>query len=351
MAIFAVASEGVRRYEMQAVSLVLSIGLAVGGALFQAKSTTEEAVKAVSKSKAPAVPPKSTDQSEEKTGTASKGKGKTEKIDNSLIETPKPVVRRKATATAQSVESRRMMEAEAKAKKLLEENARLQQEIAKRQGFSQAPISTADQALAELKAGNDRFATGKRVRTLLSSQDLDLREQLAKSQAPFAVIVTCSDSRLADNLLFDQELGRLFTIREAGNSPDIQGIASVEYAVEHLGAKLVVVLGHTGCGAIKAVAEAHGNPLPGNLWVIQASMAGLLESTPEDPNESVSVHMTHLSENNARRQAQVVLDRSEIVRHLVGSGKVKVVPAMYDLGSGRVNFMSVDNSTKTTEHK
>lgn len=230
-------------------------------------------------------------------------------------------------------------EAEARAAKLLVDNALLQQEMAQAQGAPPVVLATPEAALKELAAGNARFVTGKRVRTLLSMQDTELRAVLAKGQAPFAVVVTCSDSRLADNLLFDQELGRLFTIREAGNSPDIQGLASVEYALEHLGSRVVVVLGHTGCGAVKAVYEAHGKPLPGNLWSLQAAMAGLLEVSHEDPNETPSDYLQRLAQVNAQRQAQGILDRSELVRHLAEEGKVKVVSALYDLASGRVKFL------------
>lgn len=249
-----------------------------------------------------------------------------------------------------SEEARRLAEAEAIAAKLLENNARLQQEMAKVLGAPFKAIETPEAALVELQTGNGRFTAGRRVRTLLSLQDTDLRGTLAKGQAPFAVIVTCSDSRLADNLLFDQELGRLFTIREAGNSPDIQGLASVEYAVEHLGSKLVVVLGHTGCGAVKAVQEAHGTPLPGNLWSLQAAMAGLLEAVHEDPNESPAEHRARLEAVNAQRQAQSILDRSEIVRHLVSSGKVKVVPALYELASGQVRFLELPKAAAPASH-
>lgn len=246
---------------------------------------------------------------------------------------PKPVVPK-----APVQDTRRLQEAEARSARLAQDNARLQQEMAKGQGLSMADIKTADQGLAELKSGNERFVSGKRVRTLLALQDPELRMNLSKGQAPFAVIVTCSDSRLMDNLIFDQELGRLFTIREAGNSPDLQGIASAEYAVEHLGSKVVVVLGHTACGAVKAVKEANGKPLPGNLWSLQAGMTGLLESTHEDPNEGADQYLRLLERNNAKRQAQAMVDRSEILRHLMTGGKLKVVPAVYDLASGVVTF-------------
>ncbi len=244
---------------------------------------------------------------------------------------------RKPQAPAASAPQQRL--AEARAARLVTDNARLQQETAMAQGLAPTDVTTPEAALAELKAGNARFVAGKRIRTLLSMQDGELRNALAKGQAPFAVILTCSDSRLADNILFDQEMGRLFTVREAGNSPDIQSLASVEYALEHLGTRLVVVLGHTHCGAVQAVYEAHGKPLPGNLWSLQAAMAGLLETTQEDPNETSADYVQRLVVANAQRQARSVLDRSEIIRHLADSGKVKVVPAVYDLASGRVDYL------------
>lgn len=261
-----------------------------------------------------------------------------------------PRKRTPATPKPSADEAKRLAEAETRAAKLAEDNARLQQELAKGQSLLSTEINNSEEALAELKAGNARFVQGKRIRTLLAMQDPDLRQTLAKGQAPFAVVVTCSDSRLMDNLIFDQELGRLFTIREAGNCPDLQGIASVEYAVEHLGSKVVVVLGHSRCGAIKAVSESHGKPLPGNLWSLQAAMAGLQEATSHDPNETPAEHLDALAENNACRQAQVLIDRSEIVRHLVSIKKIQVHPAMYDLNSGTVKFLELPTAGVEAEH-
>ena len=200
-------------------------------------------------------------------------------------------------------------------------------------------------ALAELTAGNGRFVAGRRVRTVDTAHDAALRAALVKGQHPFAVIVTCSDSRVPDNLVFDQEAGRLFTIREAGNAPDLQGLASIEYAVEHLGSKVVVVMGHTGCGAVKAVREANGKPLPGNLWSLQAGMAGLLAATPPDPNEDEKAYGAHLEIENARRQAQAVLDRSESVRRLAALEKIWVLPALYHLDTGKVDLFKPLSAT------
>ncbi len=207
-----------------------------------------------------------------------------------------------------------------------------------------APVAVSDApdspsaALAELQAGNGRYTSGKRSRSVETAKDVARRADLAKGQAPFAVVVTCSDSRAADNLLFDQELGRLFTIRVAGELLEPAGIASVDYAVAHLGSKVVVVMGHANCGAVKAVRDAKGKPLPGNLWAFQSGMAGLLETTPSDPNEDAATYLARLVEQNAKRQAQLLVDRSEEIRRLVSEEKIWVVPAVYDMGTGKVNF-------------
>ncbi|WLT30536.1 carbonic anhydrase [Geothrix sp. PMB-07] len=193
-------------------------------------------------------------------------------------------------------------------------------------------------ALTELATGNARFVAGKRVRTLDTGHDVAMRAALVGGQSPFAIVITCSDSRVPDALVFDQEAGRLFTIREAGNAPDLQGIASAEYAADHLGSKLIVVMGHTSCGAVKAIREANGKPLPGNLWALQAGMSGLLESTPHDPNEEAKAHLSRLEEANAKRQAQAILDRSSLLHEKVAAEQLWVVPALYHLDTGKVQF-------------
>lgn len=234
-------------------------------------------------------------------------------------------------------------DASSRLKALEQENLHLRQELAQKAVTGSGTGSEAtspEGALAELKAGNTRFVMGTRTRTQMGYNDAALRATLAKGQAPFAVIVTCSDSRLGDNFIFDQELGRLFTVREAGNCPDTQSLASIEYAVEHLGSKVVVVMGHESCGAVKAVMESGSAPLPGNLWSLQAAMPGLLDAVHSKPGESTSEHLSHLVEANALRQAQAVLARSPLVAHLCQEKKLSVVPAVYDLASGQVRFLS-----------
>lgn len=230
----------------------------------------------------------------------------------------------------------------ARLKALEAENKHLREELTRKTGEAAAPGSEAaspEGALTELKAGNSRFVAGLRTRSQMGYNDAALRATLTQGQSPFAVIVTCSDSRLGDSFIFDQELGRLFTVREAGNCPDTQSLASIEYAAEHLGSKVVVVLGHESCGAVKAVMEAGSTPMPGHLWSLQAAMAGLLESVRHPASEPAAQHLSHLVEANAVRQARAVYSRSDIVRHLCEAGKLRVVPAIYDLASGRVRFL------------
>jgi carbonic anhydrase len=109
-----------------------------------------------------------------------------------------------------------------------------------------------DMAFAKLKEGNARFAKGK---PLHPDQSVETRQELSKGQKPFAVIVACSDSRLSPEIIFDQGLGDLFVIRIAGNTVGDAALGSIEYAVEHLGCQLVIVMGHDKCGAVKAAVE------------------------------------------------------------------------------------------------
>jgi len=223
--------------------------------------------------------------------------------------------------------------------RLEEDNAKLRMQLLLAGASAPLPAADPAAALGELMAGNKRFVTGTRARTLLTTDDPALREKLVKGDAPFAVLVTCSDSRLSENLLFDQELGRMFTIREAGNALDNLTLGSIEFALGRLGTRLVVVMGHVDCAAVQTVFDAHGKPLPGNLWALQSAMSGLLENLPDDPNEDPEVHLHRLVEANAQRQAQALLDRSAVIRDLVGQKKVQVVPAVYNPANGLVTFL------------
>src|SRR5207253_8806048 len=114
------------------------------------------------------------------------------------------------------------------------------------------PAVAPAEAIAKLKEGNGRYASGRLQR---SGQRTERRAELTKDQHPFAVIVSCSDSRVPPEIVFDQGLGDLFVVRVAGNVIDDHSLGSIEYAVDHLGVRLIVVLGHQSCGAVKAAKE------------------------------------------------------------------------------------------------
>ena len=180
--------------------------------------------------------------------------------------------------------------------------------------------TNAQQALDQLKEGNARFVSG----ALTPKNDYAaLREKLCAGQHPFAVVLCCSDSRVAPEIIFDQKLGDLFVIRNAGNIVDEEVLGSIEYAVEHLGSPLVVVMGHASCGAVTATYQ--GGDLPGHI----ADLAKRIK-----PSIETGCCIDDNSRRHAQRMAQLI-EEDEIVHH-VGA---KVVAAFYDLQSGKVEWL------------
>ena len=176
------------------------------------------------------------------------------------------------------------------------------------------------QALDLLKAGNARFVSG----TLAPKDDYaTLREQLSASQHPFAVVLCCSDSRVAPEIIFDQKLGDLFVIRNAGNIVDEEVLGSIEYAVEHLETPLVVILGHSCCGAVTATCQ--GGDLPGHILDLAKRIK---------PSINTNCCIDDNARSHARRMAQMI-EEDEIIQP-VGA---KVVAAFYDLQSGTVEWL------------
>ena len=176
------------------------------------------------------------------------------------------------------------------------------------------------QALNHLKEGNARFVSG----ALTQKDDYaTLREQLSVGQHPFAVVLCCSDSRVAPEIIFDQKLGDLFVIRNAGNIVDEEVLGSIEYAVEHLETPLVVVMGHSSCGAVTATCQ--GGDLPGHIIDLAKRIK---------PSINTSCCINDNARSHARRMAQMIED-DEIVHH-VGA---KVIAAFYDLQSGKVEWL------------
>jgi carbonic anhydrase len=190
-------------------------------------------------------------------------------------------------------------------------------------------VSAAD-SLARLKAGNRRFVAN---RLRHPRQTAGRRAELATHQHPFAVVLGCSDSRTPPEVIFDQGLGDLFVVRVAGNVVNDETLGSIEYAVEHLGAKLIVVLGHKRCGAVKAAREAVAAraPAPGHLQSLVEAIRPAVEATAgADVEATVKV--------NVRNVAQAIRDSAPVLKPLVAAHTVAVVGAYYDLDTGVVTF-------------
>ena len=192
--------------------------------------------------------------------------------------------------------------------------------------------------LKELEAGNARFVASGRTRSADTRQDAAARKQLVKGQHPIAAVLCCADSRAAPEFVFDQGIGRLFVIRNAGNLVGADVLATLDYGVEHLHIPLVVVMGHTGCGAIAAVNAAGDKALPGNFKSFQDKMADL-RPLLKKPAETTPEFLDKLAGANARYQAARLLRQSEVIRDAVKKKHAAVVVGLYDLGTGVVTFL------------
>ncbi len=188
---------------------------------------------------------------------------------------------------------------------------------------------SSDQIWAELAAGNQRFVAGKtRVRS-----DISRRKELAKGQQPRIAVLSCSDSRVPPEILFDQGLGDLFVVRSAGNSADPIGIGSLEYAVEHLGSTVIVVLGHQSCGAVKAACSGEKMPsanLDAVVKPVYSSCAAAKQTSSGDELINFAVR------DHVHASAHDLLAHSEILKHSVHEGKLGIIEAYYNLETGLV---------------
>jgi carbonic anhydrase len=184
-----------------------------------------------------------------------------------------------------------------------------------------------DAALAQLMAGNDRFVAGR-----LASFDEDLailKQKTVEKQEPFAAVLSCADSRVPVELVFDQSIGHVFVGRVAGNICTPEVIASFEYGVAVLGVAAVVVLGHDGCGAVKAAID--GKAVPGQISALYAPLRPAVERAGPDLTATIKA--------NAQIQADLLRGASPIIAGAVAQGKLKVVAGYYDLASGKVTVL------------
>lgn len=191
-----------------------------------------------------------------------------------------------------------------------------------------------EKALGWLKNGNTRFVKHFLRKDGDSAKD---RTRLAAGQKPHSIVLSCSDSRVPPEVVFDQKLGEIFVIRTAGQALDFSAIASIEYAIEHLGSNLILVMGHESCGAVKAAHATLNGSDAGSPW---------LNNLVHDLHPHLKSFAGHpLSEGgavegwaNTEGVAKDLVSRSQIVRDAINTGEVKIQTALYHLGTGVVEF-------------
>lgn len=190
----------------------------------------------------------------------------------------------------------------------------------------------ADDALSRLLSGDKRFVSGKSEEPQGTAL-IERRHVLAKDQKPFAVIVSCSDSRVPPELIFDVSLGDIFVIRTAGEVVDKVELGSIEYAIEHLGTRLIVVLGHQRCGAVSAAVS--GVTETGDIPDVLKAILPAVEETKGQPGD----HIDNAVRANARDIAKRLQSSGPIIAPHVESGEVKIVAAYYSLDTGQIELL------------
>jgi carbonic anhydrase len=187
--------------------------------------------------------------------------------------------------------------------------------------------------LDKLKTGNEKFVSGHPEHP---HETLNRIKELKEGQHPFVVLVSCSDSRIPPELIFDQGLGDVFSIRTAGNVIGDYELGSIEYAVEHLHCKLIVVLGHENCGAIQAYATSGNEKHNDHIQ----SLVNYIASEEEEKNipDSLRSNIDILVKANITHGVNVLKSSTPILKPLVDNNEIKIIGAYYDLDSGKVLF-------------
>ena len=195
-----------------------------------------------------------------------------------------------------------------------------------RPAFAQSTL-TPDAALKELMDGNQRYVSGQ-LQSL--AEDLSiLKANTAEKQEPFAALLSCADSRVPVEFVFDQSIGHLFVVRVAGNIATPEIIASLEYGVAVLGARVLMVLGHSNCGAVKATIE--GKAVPGQIGALYAPIWPAVNEAGPDLDATIDA--------NARIQATLLSQASPLIAAAIKDGNLKVVAARYDVANGKVSLL------------
>src|SRR5438270_4489103 len=225
-------------------------------------------------------------------------------------------------------------------------------------GHPDQPILAPAEAISRLREGNGRFTAGnpqhqhesvdERVYMAKNSyenagtislglnteQAAKRRAELTKSQHPFAIVLSCSDSRVPPEIVFDQGLGDLFIVRMAGNVINDEGLGSIEYSVDHLGTRLILVLGHQSCGAVKAAREtiAAKGKAPGHIQSLVTAIKPAVEATAKDDLETTI-------KANVKHVVDTLRASTPILKAKVDSGDIQVIGGYYSLDTGAVTFL------------
>ncbi len=193
------------------------------------------------------------------------------------------------------------------------------------------PTVAPAEAIAKLKEGNARYTSGNLQHP---GQTTERRAELTKSQHPFAIILSCSDSRVPPEIVFDQGLGDLFIVRVAGNVLNDEGLGSIEYGVEILGARFIVVLGHQSCGAVDAAMKtvAAKGKAPGHIQSLVTAIKPVVTATPKgDLDTMIKANVKHV--------ADALRSSTPILKAKVDSGDIRVIGGYYSLDTGAVTFL------------
>ncbi|MDG2449943.1 MAG: carbonic anhydrase family protein [Saprospiraceae bacterium] len=193
-------------------------------------------------------------------------------------------------------------------------------------------------ALDILKAGNERFVNSQKANRNLNTQVKDT----SKGQFPFATVLSCIDSRVSSELIFDQGIGDIFSVRIAGNFVNEDILGSMEFACKLAGTPLIVVLGHTSCGAVKGACDY---AKLGNLTAMLEKISPAVEAvtSPSEVDQRTSANISFVNEvavKNVSLNIQRILNESSVLADMVNNGEIEIIGGMYDINSGKVEFLS-----------
>lgn len=211
-------------------------------------------------------------------------------------------------------------------------------------GLGYAKMAVQADPLSRLFEGNRLFIADAPAKKEVGQAR---REELTKGQHPIATVITCSDSRVAPEYIFDQGLGDIFVVRVAGNVVEPTTLGSIEYAVEHLHTPLLVIMGHSQCGAVKAAVETKGKP-EGNIGAILKKIMPAVKTAKQAKKGSDETLELAIQENVKNTYKDIM--KSPIVSHLVKEGKLKIIAAEYQLKDGKVETIELSQAAVPAMH-